>query len=159
MSARTGDVTNIGGPKKHLGSQTGNSIWEPDRVEKLNGTKDNREKTIEDKAEIESLRKSMKAGRLDEMVEAIKATDTRTDSSILSKPSFAGSNFKKPQSGISIFDNGDFERIPEKTEGEKMAEEVRKAPEPDDSWKGIHKPKTANRAIDRIFDSLDSEDS
>lgn len=151
MSATSGKITNMGGPKKFMGSQTNNTLWNPDLVEKLGEIPDSKERMIEEKAENERYRKGMKKEQLDKMVDVLQNTDQRKTSTVVGMSTFQGSNYNTPQNNMSIFDKEDFERVPEKTHGEKIAEESRKPKEKDDSWQHPTR-KTLKNSIDKFFE-------
>jgi hypothetical protein len=155
MSARTGVISDTGGPSKQLHSTTSNSIWDPNTIDTLKESKDNREKTEDEVAEIKRLRKGMEKGRIDEMVESIKQTDTRKTSSVAGMTSYRGSSYQKPRNNMSIFDSGDFERVPEQTGGEKISERARKPKEKDATWQKTNTTKSLNKSLDKLFNSQD----
>lgn len=161
LTAGNGNITNFGGPSKQLKSQTSNSIWDSGIVEKLAGTKGNKEKTLEKKEEIEKYKNSMKADRLNEIVESLRETDTRKDATVSSAGVFdKAPGYKAPSRNISIFDNtSDFDRVPEQTHGEKVAAESRKAKEKDDSWKQVSTASKIKNTIDSIFDQLTKKEN
>ena len=85
------------------------------------------------------------------MAQALQDTDMRKADSVASSGEFSGSKYSMPQNNISIFDSAEFERIPEKTAGEKLGKkEVVK----DESWKDIRKATTTNDKFNKMFDDI-----
>ena len=164
LSAGQGNITNIGGPKKQLGSETNNSIWDSGILERLAETPGNKEKTAEDKEEIETLRNSMKSGRIDEMVESLKETDQRKDATVTGMSEYHdrdARSYQLPSRNISIFDTKeemDFRRVPEKTAGEQSVEEAAIPKEKDESWKDIKGAPRLKNTLDTLFDNLTKRD-
>ena len=164
LSAGQGSITNIGGPKKQLGSETNNSIWDSGVLERIAGTPSNKEKTAEDKEEIETLRNSMKSGRIDEMVESLKETDQRKDATVTGMSEYHdrdARSYQLPSRNISIFDTKeemDFRRVPEKTAGEQSIEEAAIPKEKDESWKDIKGAPRLKNTLDTLFDNLTGND-
>lgn len=151
LSAGRGSVSDFGGPSKHMGSQTSNSIWDSKIVESLAKKQDNGEKIKEENLQLKSNRNAIKEERLDNMAQALQETDMRKADSVASSGEFSGSKYSMPQNNMSIFDNADFERIPEKTAGEQLGKkEVIK----DESWKDIKKPTTTNDKFNKMFDEI-----
>ena len=129
LTAGGGSIRDTGGPRKHMGSITNNSIWDSGVLQDLAQKRSNDETTAEIKSNVQHLRNSMKEDRIDQMVEDLQNTDLRKDSTVKNTGEYIerGSNYKAPQNHISIFDDKlDFSRVPEKTAGEKSAEESRK---------------------------------
>ncbi len=151
LSATSAKVTDIGGPKKQIGSETSNSIWDSGNLEKLKNSVDNKEKTAKEREDINKLRKGMKQERLDEMVANLQDTDTRKTSTVNSMAPHAGSRYKTPKNAISIFDKGEFERVPEKTDGEKAAEQARKPRKKDNIRKNEQQSFSNKDMINKIF--------
>ena len=151
LSAGKGSVTDFGGPSKYIGSQTSNSIWDSGVIESLAEKQDNGEKIKEENIQMKSKREAIKEERLDNMTQSLQDTDMRKADSIASSGEFKGSKYNMPQNNISIFDSAEFERVPEKTAGEKLGEkEVVK----DDTWKDIKKATTTNDTFNKMFDNM-----
>ena len=151
LSAGRGSVSDFGGPKKHIGSQTSNSICDSKIVESLAAKQDNGEKIKEENLQLKSNRNAIKEERLDNMAQALQDTDMRKADSVASSGEFSGSKYSMPQNNISIFDSAEFERIPEKTAGEQLGKkEVVK----DESWKDIRKATTTNDKFNKMFDDI-----
>jgi len=160
VSAGIGSITDNNGPKKQIGSETNNSIWEPDKLGKMSGQKSNDEKTKDAKKEIDKIRKGMKQSRLDEMVDNLQQTDIRNDSTIRSSSPHMERSSMKPamKNHISLFDQtegkNDFDRIPEKTAGENLQENKDRKTHKDTSWRGLKTPTSTKKVVSRMFDIL-----
>jgi len=139
LSAGGGSVLDIGGPSKYIGSQTNNSIFDTSVIERNTGKKDNGEIIKETNKNIEKVRNGYNQERMDEMVDNLKNTDTRKQSSVSSLSEYGSTkNYQKPTTSISIFDNLDekaFGRLADKTDGEKITDRAKQKKEKDDSWK------------------------
>lgn len=125
LSAGMGTVSDNGGSKKQMGTETQNSIWDSEILSKRGKLKSNDEITKAEKEDSQKIRNGFKQERLDSMVEAIRNIDTRKSNSITSLSNREGTSEsnKRPNSNISVFDkDSNFERLAEKTEGEKLAE-------------------------------------
>ena len=156
LSAGRGSISDFGGPSKYIGSQTKNSIWDSGVIESLAGQQDNGEKIKEENIQLKSQRKAIKEERLDNMTQALQETDMRKADGISSSGEFSGSKYNMPQNNMSIFDSADFERIPEKTAGEKLSEkEIIK----DDTWKDLKKATKTSDQFNRMFDNIINENN
>jgi len=156
LSAGQASITDFGGPEKQIKTQTSNSIWDSTILDKLSKSQDNREKTASEKNKIEKYYQSMKQERLDEMVNALKNTETRKNANVNRAAEYTfDSTYKAPSSGISIFDsNKDFDRVPEMTHGEKVAKEARVKREKDTSWKQVSRNNTIQSMEDSFINKL-----
>lgn len=150
LSAGGGIVKDIGGPNKFIGSETGNSIWNTDNISKIAETPSNKEKTDKEKETIQEVRKTIRKQALDNLTEALQSTDTRKANSVSNLSSYAGSNYKDLSGNLSIFDTEKFDNMPEKTHGEKVAEESRKIKEKDYIKSGSNKLKSS--LLNNIFE-------
>jgi len=160
LSAGQGNISDNGGPKKYMGCQTNNSIWNHEVLSKLSETPGSDEKSKDIQSNVKKLRNSMDQDRLDAMAESLKETDMRKDATVQNVGEYEerGTQYKRPQNNLSIFDTSfDFERVPKQTDGEKSAKEARKESEKDDSWKKISKAKTTKNALDSLFESLNGK--
>lgn len=161
LKSRKGDIVEAGGPKKYMGSETSNSIWDPEVVERASKTKDNGERIREEKAAIAKQQAERKQAEMQINTDALKdlMNDVKAKRAASgSEQQVPGSWSKRiPQSGMSIFDNGDFSKIPEKTTGEKLAEQ--KAAEAasrdqDRSWADNRKALKSSDILNRMIDSM-----
>jgi hypothetical protein len=164
MSAKGGrmDISNEVGSKKVMGSQTNNSVWDTEKLERASKTMDNGERIRREK---ELLAKKQEENKYisrnttidgTSLKDALSGTDQRKDTTIKSMPvnSPAGYTKNLSQKGISIFDDG-FSRVPEKTAGEKMAEEARKPKVKDRSWvEDGSQPVTSKGRVSKMIDSM-----
>jgi len=156
-SARTGEITDMGGPKKYTKSETSNTNCEKDK--NANSAMDNKANTIKEKEHIASNRREAEQGRMDDMVEKLKDTMQDKASSISSLNTHSGSNYKAPNNNMSMFDTEDFQRLPKKTTGETLTDEAEKRrAETDMSWrnggKSINSREVSNRFFDTLFKSM-----
>lgn len=152
LSAGGGSIKDDGGPRKYIGSETQNSIWDTGVVEKLCSIKTNKEKTIEEKEHIQRVRNSIKQEELDNMVDALQETDTRKESSVKELNGSFSNNYNVPKNSLSIFNSKIFDEMPEKTDGEKMVEKNKIPKEKD--WEnkiGTTKP---NDYVNKLFEAL-----
>jgi len=149
LSAGKGSVSDFGGPSKYVGSQTSNSIWDSNVIENLASVKDSGEKIKEENIQTKEKRKAIKEERLEDMTKSLQETDMRKSNGVSNSGEFKGSKYNMPQNNISIFDNAEFERVPEKTEGEKIAE---KETTKDDSWKNLKGTTKTNDYLNKLFD-------
>ena len=89
------------------------------------------------------------------MVEALKSTDLTKGNSVFSCGNLSGGSYKNEKGSMSIFDNVDFQRLPDKTEGEKLAEEnAKKRSFKDDSWRNNSKSSSYGESFSKFFDNL-----
>lgn len=155
-STTGGVVTDIGGPKKFLKSETSNSIFDTEVIDRLMKVKTSQEESKEIKENINKVRNSINSEVMDELANSLKNTDQRKASSIASLSEYSGSTYRKPSNGLSIFDEEfDFGRVPDKTEGEKVSERVSKEKDKkDNSWQKVSKAKTIKDLENRLIDSF-----
>ena len=159
MSARAGEILEMGGPSKYVKSETSNTIWDKDKIEKLSKIVD-KEKVNEQ----QSIQKSIQKTREKEIESAFKELGELGILRASSITPAGGSKviqeggFKKNNNIMSIFDKGDFERLPEKTAGEALSEEKRqKEAERDESWRNDGKYLSTKSMVNRMFDNLMSK--
>jgi len=154
ISAGGGIVKDTGGSGVYIG-MNGNSILNPNKLDELKQAQDNREKTDAEKLSAQAQRAAEKSAAMDAIVEQLKKTDQRKAATVSSIESSSDTTYKPPKSGISIFDDKqDFTRIPDKTEGEKVAENSRKVKEKDESWREIKGAHSTKKVVDSMFDKL-----
>lgn len=144
LSGKGNDVMDTNGPQKQMGSQRNNSIWDSEVIARQSKVRTNDEILQEQNAQIAADRKQAKHTSRYEtidgqsIVDQLKGTDQRKDAGVRSAGAQEAHKYnnKLPQSGISIFDTSDFQRVPEKTAGEIRRDEIKaaaKAPK-DRSW-------------------------
>lgn len=147
--------SDMGGPSKQVHSSIANSIWDSDRLVKMKGEIDSKEASKAEKESMTQLRKKMEQERTDELVAGIQSTDSTKDSSVNQMNRFQGHKFISPTNNISIFDNGNFDRVPEKTAGETVADDnAQKRAQKDESWKNNGKAFSSKDVTNRLFDGL-----
>jgi len=159
-SARTGEISDQGGPSKYIKSESSNIIWDSERTKKQSEEIDNKTKTMQDKEQIASNRREMEKQRMDTMAQTLKSTIQDKASSVSSAGTLEGTNYKLSNNGMSIFDNKDFMRLQEKTGGEQISEDIQKRKEEiDDSWRSGGKAFSSKDMTQKLFDGLfqDSE--
>lgn len=158
LSAGGSSIKDTGGPRKYVGSETQNSIWGSSVVEKLIATADGGERIKQEKKDLANLRENFQRERLDSMVESLNNTDTRKASSVSSIGELSGGSFRTPSNSMSIFDSTDFQRVPEKTDGEKMVESARTEKAKDESWKTINKTQSPKSVFDKLFENIEKNE-
>jgi shikimate kinase len=152
LSAGGGTIKEDGGPRKYIGAETQNSIWDTDVLKKLSTQKTNKEKTIEEKEHNQRVRNGIRQEELDKMVDALQETDTRKVCSVKEIEGSFSNNYNVPKNSLSIFDTKVFDNMPEKTAGEEMAEKVRKEKEKTYENKiGTTKP---SDYVNQLFETL-----
>lgn len=152
-----GGVSNNGGSSNQHGGQTQNSIFDPNVLDRIAKTPDNKEKTAEEKQDREHYQNSLKQERLDSMIESLSDVDTRKDATVTNVGEFSerSSSYKLPKNNISMFDDDrDFSRVPEKTDGEIDKDMSRAAKVKDDSWKRVEGTSKRTSVLDNLFDQL-----
>jgi len=160
MSARCGSVSDNGGPSKHIKSESSNSIWNPEKLDQLRAVLGTKEKVDAEKERVRDNRRDAENQRIVELTENLQKTDQRKDSQVSSLASYGGYKFKTPESGISMFDTEkDFNRVPEKTHGEKHAEEMHaeKAARQENAFVSRSKPVTTAEIMSRLFTLTEPE--
>lgn len=150
-----------GSNKKYTKIETSNSIWDSDKLKRLAGVKDY--DPAEEKAAIAEERRTMRQSAHDKIVENLSSVDQRKASQVNSITSSeeADSKYIKAKANLSIFDNlsdnQEFNRLPEQTAGEKIAEQKKERKEhvaQDTSWKENSKVVSSKSVVSSLFDSL-----
>jgi len=159
MSARAGNILETGGPSKYVKSETSNTIWDQDKIEKLSKIVD-KERVNEQQAIQQSVQKSREK-EAEKISKELGELGTLRSSSITpagGSKVIQESSFKKNNNIMSIFDKGDFERVPEKTAGETLSDEKRKKEaEMDESWRNNGKYLSTKSMVSKMFDNLMSK--
>jgi hypothetical protein len=157
ISADSGDITDTGGSAKQLKMPISNSIFDPwsnAREASKIGEKTEKEVVSE---RIATNRRTSEQERMDSLVDILQ-NQGQTNASAVHRTgtgNVESTDFRASQNNMSIFDSGDFERIPEKTGGERISEEVsKKRAEVDDSWRSNGKSLKSSEVTNRFFDSL-----
>ena len=154
-SARTGSITNEGGPSKYVKSESSNTIWDADKTAEASKELDSKTKTIQEKAQIASNKREAEGKRMNDMTEALKSTLQEKTSTVSPAGTLSGTNYKVSENGMSIFDNKDFMRLSDKTGGEKVSEDVQKRKsQVDDSWRGGGKSLSSKDMTKNLMKSL-----
>lgn len=131
-----------------LGSHRANSIWNSKKLQDIAKVADSQEKIAQEKADIAKVRAGWKQENLDELAENVKKHALNDGVAPMSVQDGSEGKRTLPQNNISIFDSDAFERIPEKTAGEKLKDKPEKGQ--DDTWKSA-----ANSKAQSTTDSTD----
>lgn len=159
MSANLGAVDDIGGPSKQLKTPTSNSIWDSDKISSQVDKKDNKEITREEKQSMQDIKKQKKQQRMDELVDSIQENKKGNSIDLFSSSEAPKEgDYKIPSNQMSIFDNNAFDNIPEKTKGEKIAEDSKKRKaQKDESWKQDKKALSSEDIKNKLFNNFFGE--
>jgi len=150
FSARTGVISDVGGPTKYTKAESSNTVWDTSKISRSSN-------------ELKKEAKNME--KIFQKEQSTKEENKISESKLLkeeSSPAFSrladrgGSTYHSPSTGMSIFDSKDFQRLAEKTQGEVMSEELNnKRNLKDDSWKGngkmLSSKDLANNLINQLF--------
>jgi hypothetical protein len=154
-SARTGDISDVGGPNKFVKSESSNVIWDNDKIAKMSKELDSKTKTRMEKAQIADNKRVAEQTRMNEMVENLKSIDQDKADTVTSVGTYQGYKYTTPKKNMSMFDTIDFQRLAEQTEGERISKEVQeKKSQKDDSWKNDGKNLTSQDLVRGLFDNL-----
>lgn len=155
FSARTGIITNEGGPSAYIKSESSNTIWNADKTAEASKELDSKTKTIRDKAEIASNKREAEDKRMNDLAESIKSTIQEKASTVSPAGILSGTNYKVSELGMSIFDNKDFMRLSDKTGGEKVSEDIKiRKSQVDDSWRSGGKIVSSKDMTKNLMESL-----
>ena len=152
-SARTGDISDNGGPAKYIKSETSNTLWDSERTSKI--TVDSKENTAKEKDIIASNKRHAEQKRMNTMIEELRSTDQTKASAVSPAGSYSGSNYKSTSNNMSIFDTKDFERLPNKTAGEQVVDDNKnRRSQKDESWKNGGKSVSVQEVVSDYFNQL-----
>ena len=155
FSARTGNISNEGGPSKHVKNDSSNTIWNANRTSEASQEMDSKTKTIQDKTQISSNKREAENQRMDSLVDNIKSTIQEKASTVSPAGTLSGTNYQVSNNSMSIFDNKDFMRLSEKTGGEQISEDIKsKNSQVDDSWRGGGKVVSSKDITKGLFEGL-----
>lgn len=155
FSARTGEITNDGGPSKYIKSESANTVWNSDKISEVSTELDSRIKTIQEKAEVTSNKRELENKRMNELTESLKSTIQDKVSSISPAGILCGTNYKVSENTMSIFDSKDFIRLQDKTDGEKVSEDIKtKKEQVDESWRNGGKIVSSKDITQKMFDGF-----
>jgi len=135
LSNKGGEVKDLGGATKQIGSERNNSIFDSEVVARQTKVKTNDEilranakKRTKDR---ENAKKISRYETIDgkSIVEALKSVDQRKNDGIRSLGVSEAHNYNNrlPSNGIGIFDTKYFERVAEPTAGEQRRSDIKKA--------------------------------
>ena len=152
-SARTGEISDNGGPAKYIKGETSNTLWDSEKTSKI--TTDSKENTVREKDIIASNKRHAEQKRMDKMIEELRTIDQTKAVAVSSAGSYSGSNYKSHPNNMSIFDTKDFERLPDKTAGEQVVDDNKtKKSQKDESWKSGGKSISVQEAVSDYFNQL-----
>jgi hypothetical protein len=165
LTNKGNDVVDNGGARKQMGYERNNSIFDPNVIERQSKERTNdeilREAAQKRASDREDAKHTSRYETIDgdSIIDALKSVDQRKDAGVRSVGAQEAHKYdnKLPMNGISIFDTGDFDRVPEKTAGDKRRDEIKeaaKAPK-DRSWVQTgSKSVTSSDIVNRFIDSL-----
>ena len=133
-----------------IGGKNQNSIFDSGKLQSLASTPSDDEKTAQEKDRIQKVKAGWEEDRLTQMAEGVIENSLNGGVKNVSTTDASAGKRDLPQNGISIFDEGDFQRIPEKTAGEKLKDKPKIAK--DESWKQTGKSTKLDSA--NFFDNL-----
>ncbi len=158
FSARTGKITEIGGPSKFIKSDISNSIFNSNRLEEIKNNIDNKTATKIEKQQILDNKRIKEQERMNELVDNLKDTIQSKSSSVFSTGNFSGSKYNSPSQGIGIFGNDNFEKIPEKTAGEQLSENAKnRRSQKDESWRSDGKSISSKEIFNNFMNNLENK--
>lgn len=136
-----------------LGSHNANSIWNSKKLQDLAKTADSQERIAEEKADVARVRAGWKEENLTELADNLKKHALNDGVTPMSVKDGSEGKRQLPQNNISIFDDEAFQRVAEKTEGEKLRDKPEKVQ--DETWKNASNSK-AQYTTDSVdfFDNL-----
>ena len=136
---------------KYIKCETSHSIWGTNDYKSLDDKKITEDmKTYA--MEIEENRKEKRKANLNKINNVPVVTGGQV---VFAKKDKKNHSFDTLKQNISIFDNEEFGRIPEKTAGEQTKEiNIQKKAEKDESWKNNGKSISSKSITDSLFDSL-----
>lgn len=157
ISANAGGITDMGGSDKQIKMPTSNSIFDPSKnAREALKIGEKTEGQIE-KDRVVTNRRTAEQERMDTMAESLNTTDQTKALSVhrTGTGNAESTDFKVSRNNMSIFDSGDFERIPEKTGGEIISEQVaERNSQVDESWRNNGKSLKSSEITDRFFNGL-----
>ena len=106
---------------------------------------------------VQQIRKSHREEAYDRLNDNLSNTDTRKDNAVYPVDAQDGSSnrsqYRVSSKNLSIFDTEfNFERVPEKTTGEKSTE--KRIKEKDQSWKNVKGNTHSSTILDGFFDKI-----
>lgn len=154
-SARTGNISNNGGPTKFTKSESSNTIFDTNKSSRLAQEIDSKTRVKNEKEAIATNKRTAEQNRMNELVASLKQTELSKSATVSPVSRYSGSNYYSPKNNMSIFDTQEFERLVDKTSGEKVSEENKKRQaQKDESWKGNGKTFSSKDVLNNLFDNL-----
>ena len=149
-SARTGVISDVGGPTKYTKAESSNTVWDTSKISRSSNELKKEAKNIEKNVQKEQVAKE------ENKISESKLLKEESPPSFSRLADLGGSTYHSPSTGMSIFDSKDFQRLAEKTQGEAMSEELNaKRNLKDDSWKNngkmLSSKDLANNLINQLF--------
>lgn len=155
FSARTGAITDEGGPSTFAKSDSSNTIFNNDKTAEASKEIDSKTKTAVEKEKIASNKREAESQRMNDLVEGLASTLQDKTATVSSAGTLSGTNYQVSDNSMSIFDNKDFMRLQDKTGGEKISEDIKnKKSQVDDSWKSGGKVVSSKSIASNLFDGL-----
>ena len=133
LNSGVGGEKNDSNSLNFIGGKNQNSIWESDKLQSLANTPSDDEKTAQEKDRIQKVKAGWEEDRLTQMAEGVIENSLNDGVKNISAKDASTGKRDLPTNSISIFDESDFQRVPEKTAGEKLKDKPKQAK--DESWK------------------------
>ena len=154
-SARTGDISDMGGPSTFTKGESANTIWDANKNARASKEMDNKTKTIQEKEDIASNKRDAENKRVSDLAETLKSTLLSKTSTVSPAGILSGTNYKESERNMSIFDNKDFMRVKEQTDGEKVSADIKeKKSQKEDSWRNGGKVVSSKDITKKLFDGF-----
>ena len=163
VMSRAGGADTQKGPSRYMQSDTSNSIWDSEKLQRLAKEilTDGGEQIRTSKESRQSVSKELEEARRNELVEALQDTDQRKASQVSPITEQEDIGAGPPKKDLSIFDfigqtePQEYTRVPEKTAGEELSEKrTQERQEVDDTWRGGGKASSSSEIMDSFFDKL-----
>ena len=153
MSAVRGEEMETKSSSKFVG-QTLHSIWGEKEIKENNNIKEDTIKEAIKAEEIAFKKKEADKERMSNVpISGKGAIDKGTLSKLFGEKDQGSYKYQVPKGNISIFDDGKvFDKLADKTGGEKLSEEKAKTKEQDQSWKNDGRMKTTKSLFDNLFE-------
>lgn len=137
--------------QKHIGCETSNSIFGETTENKLDKKS---EKLKDDFATLDMVLKQKIADKRTKGLDKKQVQTASSTKVVFSKDDKNTHDFGKISTNISIFDTNPFEKIPEKTEGEKLAENKKQK----EKISKDQRPLKAQSLVNNMFDRLNNKE-
>jgi len=135
------------GNKKFIKSETSNSIWGNKEIKETEVVEEGQSDRITKLLELKRRKKEADKKRME--------TIPKLGKQVIFPEQKQTHGFKQNLGGIGLFDNNDFNNVPEKTDGEKLVEEnIKKSNQKDNSWRENNKSLNTNEVYNSLVESL-----